>query len=212
MKKIITISACLLASSIQAATAIDGWYGGVFGGYSFMEGNVSKVINNLSFQGTEYRQGWNAGGRFGYQSNPMRYELEVTYAKADTKDFTVNGIQQTGVSGDSNAIIGLVNVYYDFPDVVPAISPFIGAGIGAASVESRLFSTGPAGPINFSQRTDVFAYQGTAGATYNFAENYAFNLAYRYTATDRADKLGKHFQAHMASLGFVFRFDEYQYK
>lgn len=212
MKKIITILACLFVSSLQAATPIDGWYGSAFGGYSYFEGNVATTSGGLFFNLPKYQDGWHAGGRFGYQSNPMRYEIEYTYTQADAHKFQVAGVNQTGVSGRTRASYGMLNVYYDFPDMIPSIAPFVGAGLGYANVQVNLNSTGPGAVTRFKQSDNVFAYQGTVGGTYNFAENWAVNLAYRYVATDRASKLGKRYQTQMATLGMIYRFEEKQYK
>ncbi len=212
MKKIITVSVCLFVTSLQAATPIDGWYTSAFGGYSYFENNVATTVNGIFRNIPKYQSGWHAGGRFGYQCNPMRYELEYTYTQGKTYKFHVGGTPQTGVTGKTSASFGMLNVYYDFPDMVPSISPFLGAGIGYAHVEAELNSTGPGTATFFNRSNNVFAYQGTFGGTYNFAENYAVNLAYRYAATDQADALGKRYQVQMATLGVIYRFERYQYK
>ena len=59
---------------------------------------------------------------------------------------------------------------------------------------------------------NVFSYQGTAGITYNFAEQYAVNIAYRYIATSKPEDFGRIFQAHLASAGVSYRFDCDTYK
>lgn len=212
MKKIIIIPSCLFATCLNAATPIDGWYSSAFGGYSYFENNVSTTSGGIYFNVPKYRSGWQAGGRFGYQSNPMRYELEYTYAQGDTDKFQAAGIPQTGITGTTSASFGMLNVYYDFPDIVPSISPFIGAGIGYAHVKVTLNSTGPGATTRFNQSDNVFAYQGTAGITYNFAENYALNIAYRFAATDRPSALGQSYQIHMATVGAVYRFEGKKYK
>ncbi|WP_367607319.1 outer membrane protein [Legionella sp. W05-934-2] len=212
MKKIIIIFASFFASTIHAATPIDGWYASAFGGYSYFEGNVSTRVGGLFFNLPKYRDGWNAGGRWGYQSNPMRYELEYTYTQGDTYKFSIGPTPQTGVTGTTSASFGMLNVYYDFPDVVPAIAPFIGAGIGYGYVTAELNSTGPIGVARFKRTDNVFSYQGTVGGTYNFAENYAVNLAYRYVGSDSAGAFGQRYQVQMATIGVIYRFEGNQYK
>ena len=213
MKLSMLIGGLLAASAASGATAVDGWYTSVFGGYTYVPENVSVTQGNLFIDGPSYNGGYNAGGRIGYQSNPLRYELEYTYLHADLKEFYINNIRQTNTSGNSLASMVMANVYYDFPDMVPCISPFLGLGIGYAHVESKLESVSPAFGTTYFKGTDnVFTYQASTGLTYNFAENYALNLSYRYAATDRADKLGKVFQAHIGSLGVIYRFDEVSYK
>lgn len=211
--RLTVMSAALLVTGLaSAATPVDGVYTSVFGGYTYLPDNMSNNAFGFYRNHAAYNSGYNAGGRLGYQSNPMRYEAEYTYLSTNTEYFYLNGIRQTGVTGYSSANLLMANVYYDFPDMLPAISPFLGVGIGYAYVQSSLNSTGPLGITSFKASDNEFAYQGTAGITYNFAEHYAMNLAYRYVATSSSDQLGKVFQAHMANVGVVYHFDQGNYK
>lgn len=211
--RIILLSAALLASGISsAATPINGWYSGAFGGYSYLPKNVQVFNSGLFRDETSYNGGYNAGARLGYQSNPLRYEVEYTYLRANLSSFDINQVAQTNVSGYASGNFLLGNVYYDFPDMLPAISPFLGAGIGYGHVETKLDSSAPNGLTSFKVNDNVFSYQGTAGITYNFAEQYAVNLAYRYIATSKPEDFGRVFQAHLASAGVSYRFDCDTYK
>lgn len=211
--KITLLSAALLASSVAtAATPVDGWYTSVFGGYTYLPANIENTILFQYRDGTGYSSGYNAGGRIGFQSNPIRYEGEYTFLYDNLKHFDINFIPQTGVTGFSSANLLMANIYYDFPDMLPTISPYLGVGFGYAYLQASLESWGPAGYTYFSTNDNVFAYQGTAGLTYNFAENYAVNIAYRYVATSRPDNFGRVFQAHMANAGAIYRFDYGNYK
>ncbi|MFC3907809.1 outer membrane protein [Legionella dresdenensis] len=212
--RIAFLSAALLASGAAvAATPVDGLYASVFGGYTFMPANTSfTTTTGILVNGTSYDSGYNVGGRFGYKSTPLRYEGEITYMQADLDKFYINGIRQTGISGQTSATAAMANVYYDFPDMVPCVSPFVGVGLGFVGVDAKLNSAGPNGYTQFRGSNTVFGYQGTGGFTFNFNENYALNIAYRYMATDKVDDLGKIFQAHMASAGVIYRFDEALYK
>ncbi len=209
-------SAALLATGItSAAVPVDGWYTSVFGGYTYVPDNVrlytffGNFINSSSFN-----SGYNAGGRVGYQSNPMRYEVEYTYIHANARYFKVNFIGQTGVTGYSSGNLAMANVYYDTPEVLPSVVPFLGFGIGYAYIQDRLNSISPQGYATFlSVNENAFAVQGTAGFTYNFAENYAMNLAYRYVSTtSTSNNLGLRYQAHIANAGVVYHFDNGSYK
>jgi opacity protein-like surface antigen len=207
------LSAALLASGIaSAATPVDGWYTSVFGGYTYLPDNIYNYNYGLLRNGSGYNNGYNAGGRFGYQSNPIRYEVEYTYLHANAKHFDVNEVRQTEVSGEASGNLLMANLYYDFPDMLPAVAPYLGVGIGYAYIQSTLASTGPDSATYFNTDDSAFAYQGTAGITYNFAENYAMNIAYRYVATDKTDGFGKIFQAHLADIGVVYHFDQGNYK
>ncbi|MCL5272669.1 MAG: outer membrane beta-barrel protein [Gammaproteobacteria bacterium] len=212
--RILLLSAAFLATGIaSAATPVDGWYTSVFGGFTYVPGNVDTYDNFFILRDkTGYQSGYNAGGRVGFQSNPLRYEAEYTYLRADLKHFNIGSIEQRGVSGYTSGNFLMANIYYDFPEMLPAISPYLGLGIGYAYLQANLSSLGPVVPTFYSVSDSVFAYQGTAGITYNFAENYAVNLAYRYTATNTPNGFGSTFQAHIANAGVIYRFDQGNYK
>lgn len=211
--RIALFSAALLAAGVSiAGTPVEGWYGSVFGGYSYVPENVDTFRFGVNRNRAAYNSGYNAGARIGYKSTPLRYEAEYTYINANLKKFTVDGLYQLGVDGNTNANLGMANVYYDFPDMVPNVSPFLGIGLGYGWVEGILGSTGPLGVTSYKGNNGVFAYQGTAGFTFNFAENFAINIAYRYVGTERVDELGKPFQAHLGNAGVIYRFDESSYK
>jgi opacity protein-like surface antigen len=203
MKRIM-ITALFASTLANAATPVDGWYTGAFGGISYLPGVSPGLLRN----GIGYNGAFNLGARVGYQSNPLRYEGEYTFVRGNVHYFEVNRRRQNRVSGYSLANILMGNVYYDFPDMLPAVSPFLGVGIGYAAIRTDIRSNGPFQIIAFHSNNNAFAYQGTAGLTYNFSENYAVNVAYRYIATSDIAPLGNSFQAHNLSLGGVFRFDQ----
>lgn len=200
----------------QAATPINGLYSSVFIGYTFMPDNIRKQILDVFFNEASYNSGYNAGGRFGLQINEFRGEAEVTYINAKVHRFSANLIEQSQASGQNVAAFGMANVYYDFPEMLPAIVPFAGIGIGAgwdrAHFDNHFHKFIPVIKFNFAGEDTTFAYQGTLGLTYNFAENYALNAAYRYIGTTRNHALGKVFQANLGTVGVVYRFNENFYK
>ncbi len=211
--RIAFVFATLLVNSVAfAATPIDGWYSSVFGGYTYLPNNINKTKANLTYKSAGYQSGFDAGGSLGFKSNPMRYEGELTYLKANIKNFNVNNIRQTNINGYNNALLGMANVYYDFPGLTAPIQPFLGAGIGYAWIQAKLNGSSPLTVNHFSTNNAAFAYQATGGLTYNFAENYALSLGYRYIGTANVSAFGQMFQAHLANLGAVYRFDGSNYK
>ena len=204
----------LLASSLsQAATPIVGWYSEIFGGYAYLPSSVNTVFDNLSLNHDYYRGGFDVGGSLGFKSSPLRYEGQVTYLKANVNSFRANDVLQTGMTGYQEGVFGLANAYYDFSSFCsPLLQPYLGVGIGYGWVQVALNSNGPNNPLQFSASDSVFAYQGTAGITYNFSETYALTLNYRYLATTNASQLGNLFQAHLANASVVYRFDGNAYK
>ena len=211
--KFTLFSTALLASSIAtAAPAVNGWYLSAFGGVSDVMSNINTRHFGPFISQVDYNTGYNAGGRLGFQSNPIRYELEYTYIHADAERFKVNHISQTAVSGNVSANLIMANLYYDFPEFLATISPFVGVGIGYAFMQTDLTGNGPYAITFLSETNNAFAYQGTAGLTYNFSENYAINGSYRYTATTNSGHLGRSFQTQMGDVGVIYRFDTVTYK
>lgn len=212
--KLLILSLLTYSAITPAAIPIDGWYMSGFGGYTYLPSNLSKTTSyGSTFNRASYQSGYDAGGTLGYQSRPLRYEAEVSYFYDNISYYHVNGIRQTSPSGFSNAIAAMVNVFYDFPAVIACpIQPFLGAGIGYAAVHLNLNAQGPTTPSNFSSTDSAFAYQGWVGLTYNFAENYALNIDYRYIATNNIFNIGSRFQAQTANVGAIYRFDGARYQ
>jgi opacity protein-like surface antigen len=212
--RILSITSALLAACITssfAAVPIDGWYTGAFGGYAYLPNNIDKTSWGITRSNADYQSGYNAGGALGFKSNPMRYEGELTYLKANINHFDINHLRAFDPNGYSNALLGLANIYYDFIGITTPLQPFLGAGIGYGWVQNRLDSSIPYTNNRFNASNSVFAYQATGGLTYNFAENYALSLGYRYVATTHVADLGQMFQAHLANIGATYRFDGKKY-
>lgn len=197
-------------------------------------------FDNLGF--STPRNGYNAGVRLGFQSNALRYEGEFSYIGAVNRHssdnhrnrfnqfnpffnpFNSNLGNNERRNKETNAVFGMANVYFDFPVFVPCISPFIGVGIGYGWVESKLdfenpFFNGLLNPlpaynnrINLRLSDSAFSYQATAGFTFNYLENWALNIAYRYIGTTKLKDFDKTFQGNLLSVGVIYRFNEYNYK
>jgi len=212
MKIVIFFALMILNLSSFAAVPIDGWYTSLFGGFTYVPGNVDKTVNGFNRNHVLYDNGFDGGGSFGFKSNPMRYEGELTYLKVNTRQFQINHVTQTDISGYNQALLGLANVYYDFPGFTSLLQPYLGVGLGFGWVQTRLNSEWPIGATSFTASNSAFAYQGAVGVTFNFAENYALNLGYRYASTLTLTQFGQRFQANMANVGAAYRFDGTHYK
>lgn len=212
MKKILFSAALLTAQIASAATPIEGWYGTAFGGYAYLPNNLYISKFNLNWTDANYKSGFDAGFNFGFKSTPMRYEGEVTYINAQLNHFKINTLTQLGLKGIHQATFGMANVYYDFLPVVSPLEPFLGVGIGYGYVTSEFKTNGPFNITRYKASDNVFAYQAAAGLTYNFAECYALTLSYRYIATTKMANFGRIYQANLANLGVLYRFDGNIYK
>ena len=212
-KTAILLSAMLTSTTALAAVPIAGWYASAFVGAAYLPDNVNTTVNGLYYNNSKYNMGYDVGASLGYKSGNLRYEIEGTYIKAKPDQFNINGVSQTGVNGHSTAVSGMANVYVDFEGFITSvIQPYLGAGTGYAYVKNELSASGPTIATSVKNSNTVFAYQGMAGVTYNFAENYAATLGYRYLGTDSTRYWGKRFQAHMGNVSVIYRFDEAEYK
>jgi opacity protein-like surface antigen len=202
----------IFSTSIFASVPIDGWYTTIFGGYAYAPGNINNTSYGLTRNKVVYQSGFDAGGNFGYKSNPMRYEGEISYFKVNTGKFKINSVNQTNVSGYNQAVFALANIYYDFQRENPILQPYLGIGIGYGFIQAILNSGGPASNTAFNIDSSAFTYHADAGITLNFAENYALFINYRYITTAKIVDFGKSFQGQIANLGANYRFDGNNYK
>lgn len=212
MKSITCLALLMVCAISRAAPPIDGLYTSIFGGYTYLPGNVNHVNNdNVMISSASYQGGYNAGGSIGYQSTPMRYEGQITYLNTNISRFNANNVTQIDTHGYTQSVLGMANIFYDFVNLNPILQPFLGGGIGYGWFQTDINSTTPS--VNaFEAHNSTFAYQGSAGITFNFAENYAVNLNYRFIGTARLGEFGKMFQAHLANATAIYRFDGSKYK
>jgi opacity protein-like surface antigen len=111
----------------------------------------------------------------------FRGELEVGYFQSDIDAHDVEALglfEGDDAFGETSGIYGLVNVFYDFKGF-GSVTPFLGAGIGAASVEFDGHGVTPVGVV--MDDDDVgFAYQLSAGANIALSKEIDLELGYRF--------------------------------
>lgn len=144
MKRVfLVLAAVLCAAPVSAATYVSGSVG---------SGSA----------GDSYKQGIPVAMALGIRSNPFRIEGAVGYQKNDIQP--ANGYRN---------VIGtyLANVYYDIAPKLIAVSPYLTAGIGGATV--KIF---PESTVSNSG----FAWQLGAGVDINASDRLTIDLGYRY--------------------------------
>jgi opacity protein-like surface antigen len=125
--------------------------------------------------------GFNAGGRVGYQVGPWRFEGDFAYRSNDSAHLQmVFPTNRAGRSAGSerHAVSEMANGIYDFSLGWP-VTPHIGVGVGIAEVTRNLSNM-------FGGTHDtvaVFAYQAIAGFRVPITPALAFDVDYRYFAT-----------------------------
>jgi opacity protein-like surface antigen len=125
--------------------------------------------------------GFNAGGRFGYQAGPWRFEGDFAYRGNDSAHlqmvFPTNRAGRSA-GAERHAVSEMANGIYDFSLGWP-VTPHIGAGVGLAEV-TRNLSNMFGGTHN---TVAVFAYQAIAGFRVPITPALAFDVDYRYFST-----------------------------
>jgi OmpA-OmpF porin, OOP family len=107
---------------------------------------------------SDLENSWRYGAGIGTNLSPhVRIEGEVFRSDAEF---------QSG-GGDSNATVGMGNLYYDFGDG-QKITPFVGAGVGYGKFETP------------GDKDEGMTYQLTAGASTKLSDRLTGELAYKY--------------------------------
>jgi len=155
----------LLASTTSALAA--GPYIGAAGGMTiFHDSDLKNAAGTTATVSYDKGFGFNVSG--GYNFDGFRCEGEFGYKKADVD--TVGIVSISG--GDATFMSYMVNGYYDIKTTEPAITPYIGAGLGL--INGELNDNGQKADDN------VFGYQVVAGIGFNVNKNVAIDLSYRF--------------------------------
>jgi|LauGreDrversion4_2_1035121.scaffolds.fasta_scaffold95558_2 opacity protein-like surface antigen len=208
--KLPTILIITTSLNAFAAIPIDGLYLNGFGGAAFIPSNINVTYNNALINQSSYNGGFTAGGALGFKSAFWRYEAEVGYINAQFKNIAVDNIRYNLGNGYNQSVLALANLIFDLPyKPTYMLQPYVGGGIGYAWVQN--YFTTPA-QLNFSANNYSFAYQGIAGVSFHFSENYSLNVDYRYVGTTHLDTTGNIFQANLVTAGITYRYDGCEYK
>ena len=121
-------------------------------------------------------------------SSHLRTEVEFSYRSHDLYQFDLLSSTNTvalNASGETKVYSGMANMYWEFVNF-PLLNakPYIGAGLGFASVESD-FQIGTTSLLSPGYDKDsALAYQWMAGLNWCTAPNMSLFVEYRYFATD----------------------------
>lgn len=212
-KMIVALGALLVTAS--AANAYEErwpkWYVGINGSLPFVSDSDVTGPGTVGIGDIEHDSpGWGAGASLGYKPagsdsflDMMRFEIEYAYSATDID--TIGGVTATD---DVTVDAYMFNAFVDFVNDTQ-FTPYIGAGIGWANVETSV----PA--LGFDDSDDVFAYQGRLGVSYEptTMPNVAFSLGYRFFGTADTEysspvigPVETEYNSHSAELGARFSF------
>ncbi len=155
----------VVSESADEATK-NGPYVGIAGGASiFHDGDIT--ITDVGSATASYDTGYALAASVGYKFNPVRFEFEFGYKKADMGD--IGGFSVSDVS--VRVMSYMVNVLYDINTNSP-FTPYVGVGLGLLNGELKVQGE--------KEDSNEFGYQLIAGVAYNFNKNIALDLSYRF--------------------------------
>jgi opacity protein-like surface antigen len=135
--------------------------------------------------------GYAFGGRWGSLS--PRIETEIGYLANDVSSVDLGGppaFPGLPANGEVNAAYGLVNLLLDIPMSGFGFTPFIGGGIGIAHVNFDNVNEGPGTTPEFNDGDTAFAWNLTAGLSYDISRNVTFDVAYRFLQFNSVSVVG----------------------
>jgi outer membrane protein OmpA-like peptidoglycan-associated protein len=177
------LSATLLALPVAAsAQPITGLYIGAGAGVNVMLGENVQFAHS-PFEGkskldTHFGPAGELSLGYGF-GNGLRAEVEGDVMQNSPDSF--QGARS--VSGQELKYGGMFNVLYDFVDLTPYVTPYIGAGAGYQEEQFhnvRLVTPAGAAVQTGTSSRGSFAYQGIAGVAFPVSPALALTLDYRF--------------------------------
>jgi opacity protein-like surface antigen len=160
--------------------AAGNFYASIFGGVSMINdfdfvSSVNDTPGSMRFD-----TGYSIDGSLGYDfGNGLSIEGQVGYLNGDASGVTYDGVD-ADVDGSASITYAMVNGWYGFD--LGGISPFIGGGVGVASLAvDAEFPALPTASIDDSAVT--WAAQLGAGVSFALTEDISLTGRYRYLTT-----------------------------
>lgn len=151
-------SVSLVAAGPLAAQGVPGGlYVGVVGGVQLFSDNEDGDVD------IDFDTGYVVGGLLGYRFGDFRTEAELNYQETEANDFV-----------DVEILRYTAGLYYDIAAFPLPITPYIGGGLGLASIDS---DGGGNDETNFT-------WHGEVGGSLYLGDQLAIVPAYRYEWID----------------------------
>lgn len=155
--------------------------------------------NQIIYSNQNLKHGWVAGIGAGYYFNEyFRADITLDYrhkirhdANADCRHITSSGCTTPPPTSreviDFSAWTLFANGYYDF-GTYHMITPYVGGGVGVAWLKAHDHKTnGLSGGDTFKNNTQTnFAWNLTAGAAFDVADNLKLDANYRFVSLGKA--------------------------
>jgi len=152
-----------------AEAADKGFYVGAAGGYNVpFNSDVGSIEADLDSD-------WAGLGALGYAfASGLRLEGEFGYRTNDVN--SLSGF--TGGTGSIKTSTFMTNLLYDFDRFGWPVTPYVGAGLGAARVGANVTATTPS--LAISDSDYGFAWQGIVGAAMDLNRYLTLTADYRF--------------------------------
>ena len=203
----------LLAVASGAMAADQGFYFGLSAGGNLAAGEAENTSLTGSFN-FSYAPGYMGSLALGYRLAPNspigdgRVELELGY-RTNPLDQIEFSDGKFDADGDATAISLMLNAYGEYPESDGPLIPYVGIGVGVATVSLEGFEL--AGDAVVDDSDTVFAYQLAAGVDYPLSKRLVLDFGYRFFGTldpELTDALGEtietEYQVHSFQLGLRF--------
>jgi opacity protein-like surface antigen len=178
-----------------------GWYlrGDIGASFQFSDDIDSPFFDEIAAAGdtlylfdSEWAPSWFIGAGVGYKINDS-WRVDVTGEYRFDSDLNANDAYDTGsdgtidgtneYDGTKEEAVFLFNAYYDF-ESWGTVTPYIGAGVGAAWIKLSDFTDTNAmtGGFGLSGETETWNFAAAlyAGATVDLRDNLKLDIGYRF--------------------------------
>jgi opacity protein-like surface antigen len=163
--------------------------------------------------------GWAGEVGAGYKMENIRVEGTIGYASNNLDRKGTQKANSFDAGGRVSKLDVLLSAYYDFSPG-SAFTPYIGGGIGAARITSKLQRTAglPVGGTRLNDSAWGFAYHATAGVAFNISDTVTADVGVRHErvsrirldglvgTTNTARKFNTSYNTTVAMVGFRFGF------
>ncbi len=219
-------AAALVASATSTPAIAQDWYVSGAATISVLD-DPDSIIHNAPTPGATLYitnvledTGWGGQIAIGHRFGPVRIEAEVGRTRTDARRYVVtapisNDLPQIG--GDTVTRF-MANAYFDVPLKGIGVKPYLGAGVGDATVHVTTKASRPFGPPTaptqlIDDHVNGVAWQAMAGMAVPLSARFAVTAQYRYMSAGTLhgqDTRGQDFQTkihgHNVDLGVRFSF------
>lgn len=214
----------LLNAGSAAAQSSDAWYVSVGATDSLLQ-DPDTVIQNAPAPGSQLaittgvKNGPGGSAAIGHSYGAFRLEAEIGSTANKTTHYTATSpiVATVPQSGTDRVSRLMANAFYDVSLSNSRLHPYLGVGVGVASVKLSTFAARPVGPPAPTSLIDetqsAFAWQLAAGAALDLNRRIALTAQYRYLDAGKVkghDTRGQDIETRIAGsnvdLGLRVRF------